>query len=350
MERMIELWGSYPPPIGGVSIHIKRLIAYLNQRRKVYLKNFKGTPIADLDYVVNVSSVWKEFFLLVVTRKKLIHLHTNNMSAFVLIFFLGFRHRIGITLHNKNLGNLNSCWKRIFLHRFLNRMSFIILNDPQYKECLKEKYKINDLKFHILPAFLPPLGNERKGISDVIQAFRDSHSYLISANAFKLRYENSVDIYGFDSLIELVNYLKQKGINVGLMFCLPQIGDYGYYKICLDKIKRMKLSDNIMIIQDTQLNGFEIWEISHLFVRPTTTDIEGVSIKEALCCNVPVVATDVCVRPPEVLLYKSNDNSDLFKKVDQCYEDHLAGRRLDLKFNEGENTVERILKIYDNFI
>ena len=52
--------------------------------------------------------------------------------------------------------------------------------------------------FHVLPAFLPPNKSEYLGLSEDILLFRKQHSFLLSANAYKLRYENGIDIYGFD--------------------------------------------------------------------------------------------------------------------------------------------------------
>ncbi len=345
-DKKIELWGTYPPPIGGVSIHVKRLITYLNEIQCVYLKNFRGAPVNNVKYIANVTSALREFFCLLFVPKKLIHLHSNNFKAFVLIYFLGFRHYVGITLHNKNLSKIHSGVKCLFLRLFFKRLNFIILNDPQYATFIQNKFNIPASKLNILPAFLPPLPDERLGLPNEILQFRQRYSYLISANAFKLRYENSVDIYGFDFLIELICRLKNKEINVGLLFCLPQIGDLEYFKKCQEKIKVLGLEKRIMIVQNVNLNGFEMWEISDLFVRPTTTDIEAISVKEALCCGVPVVASDVCTRPKEAILYKSGDFNDFFNKVYQCY----LESPIVLKKEEGSlSPVKEILKIYNQF-
>ena len=62
--------------------------------------------------------------------------------------------------------------------------------------------------------------------------------------------------------------LKEKGINVGLVFCLPMIGDMEYYQKCLSSIKEMNIDDNILVVQREIPNGFEIWKLSDLFIRP----------------------------------------------------------------------------------
>jgi hypothetical protein len=49
------------------------------------------------------------------------------------------------------------------------------------------------------------------------------------------------------------------------------------------------------------------WGKSDVFLRSTTTDIEGISVKEALMLNTSVIATDVVERPKGVDLYTYGD-------------------------------------------
>ena len=48
-----------------------------------------------------------------------------------------------------------------------------------------------------------------------------------------------------------------------------------------------------------------------VFLRPTLSDGASVSVQEALWCGTPVVASDVCLRPREVALFKTGDADDL---------------------------------------
>ena len=99
----IEIWGTYPPPIGGVSIHIYRLIHSLHTiDSSVVLRNF-GKQVSNISYVKHVSYPWMEFLLLPFRKKRIIHLHSNNIFAFALFLLFGGRHKVGVTLHNQNL-------------------------------------------------------------------------------------------------------------------------------------------------------------------------------------------------------------------------------------------------------
>lgn len=42
MKKQIEIWSTYPPPYGGVSIHSLRLFNMLREKYSIAFKNFNG--------------------------------------------------------------------------------------------------------------------------------------------------------------------------------------------------------------------------------------------------------------------------------------------------------------------
>lgn len=345
----IELWGTYPPPIGGVSMHVYRLIHYLHLLDpEIILKNF-GTKDPNLVYVKTVKRKWIAFGQLLFAPTKIIHLQSNNVVAFLGLLVFGVKHKIGITIHNKNLVAVKSRIKCCIIRCFLKKVSFIILNDVDYKYALIKKFNCKEEKIHILPAFLPPIKMEFKGLDEDILAFRKKHKYLLSANAYKLRLENGVDVYGLDLLIRLVGELRKEGVDVGLIFCLPIIGDIEYYNKCLASIAKLQLQDSIYIVQKNLQNGFEVWKLSDLFIRPTLTDMEGISVKEALFCGTPAIASDVCNRPSEAILFQNRNFEDLKRKVLDVYHNQSVWKNK-ATLNAKENSVESIIEIYKNLI
>lgn len=340
----IELWGTYPPPIGGVSIHIYRLIHYLHEKDdSIILRNF-GKTLPPFTYIKPLNNFWVEFVKLLFGARRVIHLHSNNVLAFFLFILFGFRHKVGVTIHNKNLIKETSFVKKKVIKRFLRSSAFIILNDQDYKDKLIESFQCESKHIFILPAFFPPMKMEYKGLSADIHNFRNNHAFVLSANAYKLRLENNIDVYGLDLLIRLVKELKDEKVDVGLIFCLPAIGDVEYYNRCLSKIVDWGLENNILIVQKELSNGFEVWKLSDLFIRPTSTDIEGISVKEALFCGTLAIASDVCVRPKEAILFGNRNFEDLKQKVWDCY----MNRNILVKdkIYISDNTVDEILNIY----
>jgi glycosyltransferase involved in cell wall biosynthesis len=348
MKKMqIELWGGYPPPIGGVTIHTFRLIHNLNRLDdEIKLRNF-GESKPDYPYIINIKYTLLNVFALLFCKRKIIHLQSNNFLFFLSLLLFGFRHKIGVTIHNKNLINEFLPIKKYIIKSFFKKNCFVILNDAKYKGALASKFEISNNKLFLLPAFIPPLDIEIKGLSDDILRFRNKHAFIISANAFKLRLEAGIDVYGLDLLINLVNELKNKNIDIGLLFCLPMIGDECYYKQCLLTIKQLELSDRIMILQRIIPNGFEVWKISDLFIRPTLTDIEGLSVKEALHYKTPVIASDVCDRPKGAILFRNRDFDDLLEKTLSFINNK---DNFKIETDIVENTVSKIYNIYQKLL
>lgn len=310
-----EIWGFYPPPIGGISIYCKRLIEKLYAKDEtVIMRNFISSKSGCV-YVVDVKNKLFEFLKLPFASKKLIHAQFTNFFLLMLLYLFGGRHNIVLTLHNRRLILLNG-WKKMIVNRLLRRVKFLIYNDPTYTSLLREKFDVDEKKIVILPTYMPPSKEEFKGLDCDIATFLSEHKYTISANASKVICNVYGDVYGIDQMIYLMDRLvNKKRMDVGLVFCVSEIFSQEYYNQCREKIKELGLERNFLFVIQSSVNGFEVWAATDLFLRPTMTDMEGVSVKEALQFGTPVVASDVCKRPQEAVLYKTGNAEDLFEKV-----------------------------------
>lgn len=345
--KKIEIWGKLPPPIGGVTIYLKRLADRLSKYTNVEVVDFSkihkefGVPYARASY-----SLPKELIHLLFGPPRVIHLNSFNVMLAACFLLLGWRHKYGITIHNQRGVLIKSNVKKIIFSLFLNRCSFIIMNDDNYRTKFSSYFNIKRNNIHILPAFIIPDNSERLGLPEEVRQFRKLHDYLLSANAFMLKREHGIDTYGLDLLIELVKYLRGEGINAGLVFCLPIIGDEDYYLELQRKVKKYNLESHILIINETICNAFEYWEISDLFVRPTNTDMEGISVKEALYVGTNVVASDVCKRPDECFLFANRNQEKLNEVVKNIYDTQKY--KMNIKYDSMLDTPKEILKIYQS--
>lgn len=311
----IEIWGTYPPPFGGVTVHIKRLFYHLKKRKNlsVQMLNFNGNIHNPEENIFKVDFTIAPFLLLPFKKKKLIHFHSRKIIGWVLMRLFGFRHLKMVTLHNQILRKSNGKFKKKLTAFGLNGFDKILLNDKEYGMFLHEKFKVSLKKMHFIPAFISPLKSEFKRLPEEILKFRKEKQYLISANAWMLVRIEGKDLYGFDTLIRLMKLLKEKNMDVGLIFVLPQIGDVKYFNHLQNEIEKNGLKNDILIFRKGIPNAFEIWGISDLFIRPTMMDIEGISVKEALFMGTPVIASDVCQRPHDCQLYPYGNFEQLLK-------------------------------------
>ena len=344
--NIINILGVYPPPLGGVSIHVKRLIHGLNKYRLIFLINY-GSKVKGFEYIENIHSLPFYIFSLLWKRRRIIHVHSNSYVIFLLLLLFGIRHKIGVTLHNQRIARMKSSFKQFVFTSFFHRADFIILNSKKYSDILVQKYRLSENRLHVIHIFIPPMKSESCGLPKGVLEFGKKCNYLISANAFRLVIEDGLDLYGLDLLIELIHDLREdEYINTGLLFCLPEIGNKKYYEELLEKIADYHLEEYVKIVSGVIQNAFEYWKISDVFIRPTTTDIEGISVKEALWVNTPAIASDVCERPAGTLLFENRNYLDLKDKVLKIYKKDKY-ETIDFRENVPD-VVNEILKIYNS--
>lgn len=343
-KPIIEIWGTYPPPVGGVTIHIKRLFHRTREKGSfnIIMKNFLGSTHRPEDGIYKVHFAVLEFVKLLFVRRRIIHLHTKHILTWLSFRIFGFRHIGILTLHSQELRRSYSGLRESITKLFLKKIKYILINDPNFSNVLSEKYNINSEKIIVIPAFIPPIKEEASHIPDKMLQFRGKHKFLISANAWQLELQNNTDLYGFDLLIELIRILREKGYNAGLIFCLPVPGNDAYFKKLIKRIDLYNLNENIMIWSDSNPSGYEIWKLSDLFIRPTITDMEGISVKEALSIGTPVIASDVCPRPSQAVIFENRN----FEQLTQLTESILNKPPL-IRFKE-ENGLSRIWRCYQS--
>ncbi|NOX90117.1 MAG: glycosyltransferase [Calditrichaeota bacterium] len=347
-KPIVEIWGTYPPPYGGVSVHIKRLFHGLKTKSEfnAVLLNFNGELHQPDENIFKVRSVLLQFFKLPFKSPRIIHLHARKRFSWFLLAMLGWRHTKVLTLHNQTLRDDARGLKKWLISLALKKFQRIFLNDPDFKQFLIRTFRVKNESLFLVGAFIPPLNSEFKGVPDEIRKFRRKKQFLISFVAWMLVREKGKDIYGVDSILRLMKTLKNDGIDVGLVLILPQIGDADYYRKILNEITQSGLKEDILLIQKPIPNAFEIWGICDLFIRPTLSDIEGMSVKEALYVGTPVIASDVCLRPESCLVYPAGD----FNRLVELTKKVLLGGEGKLKSKFEESALSGIIQQYRELI
>jgi len=119
------------------------------------------------------------------------------------------------------------------------------------------------------------------------------------------------------------------------------VKDKAYFDMILKKIENLNLTGSVLIHNSPLSNAFDVWKQSDLFIRATTTDIEGISIKEAMYFGTRVIATDVVKRPTGIDLYQYGD----YKKLCELIVKNLT-HTAKIKYNDLLDGVSKIEEIY----
>ena len=316
---MIIIIGKTPPPIGGVTIYVSRLIDNLSTSSQKFcflrltpknlalsIYKLKGCVIVHL--VASNPFVRLYYSILCkIIRKKLIITYTDNIGEFPNLFF-----------------------------NLMNKLSVRLATVPTTLniESFNIGQKIN-LKTRLISSFIPPKIDDTDSdrLREYFGRFLSEHKFVFCTNAYNYCIDKSgKELYGIISLISIFNTLP----SFGLIIADPS-GAYNEY-INSNKIN---LGSNIKIQFDNKFSFIDIIKLSHCLIRATTTDGDSLSIREAIYLNKDVICSDCVSRPASCVLYSVNDYSSLYNKI-KNYKPLIG----EIKELTNQNGFTQVLRIY----
>jgi glycogen(starch) synthase len=330
MRMKILLIGPYPPPHGGVSVHVSGIHLQLIAA---------GVPCRVLDTsrdrpglgfgIVLLRHAWRGWTL---------HLHTNghNLNSWLVALGCGLAGQSSggciLTLHSGMApGYLRAA------PRWGRRLAAFVCSLYMRVVCVSD-----GVRNALLSLGLPPhrteivpacLKTERPEVSldPSILAWIGRHQPLLSTTLF-FRPE-----YGFDLLASAVARLRLRYPSVG---CLV-MGSGEQREEAERRIRETGLEENVLLLGDVDHDAcLALMSVSDVFVRPTLEDGDSISVREALSLGVPVVASRIGTRPAGAILFQPGDLGEMLSKVEQA----MAMKR------DGEapsaGCMDRLMEIY----
>lgn len=312
--------GRVPPPIGGVSVHVSRLLEALKQREP---KCFEFTDYGKKP----VRTCWKVLFYTI------IHLHSSNPYLQVLLALtcrLFFKKSI-ITFHG-NLGRYG-----LIKNGAVNLSAFlcstpVVLNAESFQKARKFNRKTTLITAFISSSILPALNPQ---LLENLYQFRKKHEFLFCTNAWKLTFDkHHKETYGISGIVRNLEQI----IEAGLIISDPS-GNYAAY---LQSVFS-KIPDNVFIINE--FHDFRnVLKLCDAYIRNTTTDGDSLSIYEAIEQKITVFASDCVTRPAACRLFKA------IELVDFVSELKLAESQEKPDSDHYEDAVEKILNLYQTYL
>lgn len=343
---MIVQVGPYPPPLGGVSTYIRRLKHRLDG---LGLANevWDTSGRAKSERGVRRSGVrvapWRH---LLRRDVRLVHYNISGMrpKRYVALFnrsLLRGRPTV-LTLHGDASGLL--ALERARVVPVLDSFGAVIAVREGDRETLA-RLGVSTMVAEI-PAFAPPLPSETDPalVPETVRHFMETHRPVLSANAFRIAFHEGVDLYGLDMCVELCADLKETYPQVGFVFCIPEAGSEDHLRRMRGRIEARGLESSFLVVNEP-LPLCPILARSDLFVRPTNTDGDAVSVREALYLGVPALASDVVPRPRGTRLFRTRDAADLRRRALEMLGD-LEGERAALAGIEVPDNLGRVLELY----
>ena len=314
----VLLVGPYPPPHGGISVHVAQAHQFLNRHgAECRVLNIDRTAGPSPEYErVRHGFDLVRIVLAHAVQRRIIHVHINghNRKAWFLAAVCALASSPAparlLTLHSgmapayvdsargirrRLLKRVCLLYSRIVCVNSLIRRSILSLGIPSSRAC-------------ILPAFLPP-SLVRQIVPRELWEWMESHRPLLSTALF-FRPE-----YGFDLLVDAMSHLQSRHPHAG---CLVMGSREG-----MDSeragVERKGLASHFRFLGDINHDlCLGLMSRSDVYVRPARVDGDSISVREALHLGVPVVASDVGVRPSAARIFRAGNVPEMVARIEQA--------------------------------
>jgi len=297
----VVLLGPMPPPSGGVSTHLSRLLA-----RSQFEEDMQMSVIDLRRLKLHCATeTSKNLFALVRTFlfADIIHFHLSRKLKLRLIQIARFLGKKVVYTHH-NSRNLSD---RITLST-MGLSHQIILVRPVIDVLPVELHA----RCQVIPAYLPSIS-----IGTVPKELREQFAgkRIIFAHCYQKKNETLLvdgkDLYGFDLILDALEILLQNKFPEDCLLFLadPANGMKDVYKERIDELVDIYKSN--IIYWNKELDFSAALKYCSVLVRASRSDGDAVSIREALQAGVPVIASDCVERPEGVIGFSSGDAMSL---------------------------------------
>ena len=294
----VLLIGAYPPPIGGNSVHIKRLRDILAEREGIHvsvLDIYNENRNVPKDYGVRrigppgFFSLLKAIGIIYRSKADIVHFHVSAMGKFVYIGYLLLLFTPDssvkvITIHSGSFVkkyNRSSRLAKYSVIGLLKKFSKIVAVGIEQRDLLVNQ-GINKNNIIVLPAYLPPVTKADDSLDQLIAVAKNKGRKMLVSSGYGIK------LYGFHKVVQVIEDL---GRPVSLVLCIYNQYDDDYMSYLSEKAAE---NNNIHILKDLSPESFAyILKHSDGYIRATDRDGDAVAIREAYNFKKPVLASSV---------------------------------------------------------
>jgi len=339
-----------------VGIHVQRLCPLLEQRGIDYVVYNATSDVGDGSRVVPVYGRRRTWILSYFFRGREpgIYVMSGRLSAWLVTALMASLRgrRVLLRLRNASLPDWirESPWRRFWAGVALRRMTGVVCVSQLLLECAKS-LGVQERRLHWAPGFLPPAPADLcpAGLAADLRVFLAAHSPLICANG-KVDWYQGEDLYGLDELVELSIRLVDSYPHHGIVVSFSEFAeeDREYVERLLARAGDAGVRGNLYF-QLEPAPFVPVMAACDVFVRPTNTDGDAISVREALYLGLPTVASDAVVRPDGAILYRTRDTEELSRKVLSALESMPAREgRMPRLSREDEERIEGYLRLLED--
>ena len=303
MKRLnVLLVGGYPPPYGGISVHIQRLHKFIinsGVECKILFTGFKKAKQIENNDIVWIFNIIK--LLKLRKTETIVHIHVSAFRNLLKIYLLSqfFKNQSKlITIHsgtfNKQL-NKQSKFKHKFLRKALENFNYIISVNTEQKQLLSNVLKVSNDKIVVIPAYIHPISSNEDFDNNKISLIEQSDKIKIVMSGYLQ------DYYGYDLILD---YLENEQEYFGF-FVFYGTHNKEYKNRIINRINNMDNASFFIDLSPQQFNW--LLKNTDVYVRNTDRDGDCVAIREAAYWGIKVCASNSAKRPKGTELFSFNN-------------------------------------------
>ena len=309
--RVLE-FGEVPPPFGGVTVHLRRLLDRLVDDGFDLTLVARRAPEnlgAGIAYVrwPTLPRYLNHFEFLRGLGKPfgagILHLHTNPVFSAPLVWLHIRRGGVAlITVHDQMVGDRLSrslpherfCFQRL---AHSTRVRWIAVSDPV--RVFLRQHGVAAERVNVVPAYLPERLDEfSSGLPQELVHFLHEHPMSMVVYGYRREFLHGQDLYGFDFALEVLAEVLHSIPQAGLIILCPDAGrDADLWKQLFDQAESMGVRESVLFSLAPISKPLSLWQQCSVMLRPTMTDGDSVAVREMLAEGRPVIASDVVPRP-----------------------------------------------------
>lgn len=317
----IDIIGTYPPPIGGTSIHLQRLydICIKNGlEARILDTHGRECTEGDCRNIVRIKNYRKFIFkYLFDASADIIHSHSHSWVERMILTCKAklCRQKIVFTFHSfRDEYTRFSFIQKISVIAVKRFADYFIATSSHVGEKL-EKWRVSRERIRVLNPFILPDDSIERKLDEEIEAQVRDFSYILCANASNNNHYAGQDLYGLDMCMQLQAQLQKK-YDCCFVYVLTKITDEAYFEQMRHKIDELGIKGRFILVTKP-IDFLALVTRASVCVRPTNTDSWALTISEALYLKCPVVASDVCIREDGCVLFENRNQQDLNRKADE---------------------------------
>lgn len=312
----IGLIGPLPPPYGGVSVHIRRLgqrLAASGHCVTIYCQ-----PTAESVDGCRVRPAagrlsWRRWLLRYGWRdcSRVLHCHDGWHWSPALLLHALLGKRIVMTFHDQQTllkfqeASRASRFAACLLFR-LGRARYVAVSDRVAEQLVE----IGAPRAHVVvqPAFIPPVLENRmpRDLPPFVSGFCTAHDPMLVTYGWRLATDSmGRDLYGFDLSLRALAAVREYHPETGLVLLIPLMDDDSQMRRLVDLALELDIAEAVLFVNSPIRHVGVLWSACDIVLRPSTSDGDAVSVREALYVGTRVVASDAATRPEGVAVHQT---------------------------------------------